>query len=102
MAKRKSARPKRSAKSTSRAKSKKKTKPANTNKTIGILHSGTAGPYNNKSIKAFLDQLASAGYKVNQNLTIDPNTLWCNDDPGLLKNNAATLAGKAGLDLIVA
>jgi ABC-type uncharacterized transport system substrate-binding protein len=105
MAKRKSAKSNGSAKS---AKSKKrpgsrKSTPSKPNKTIGILHSGSAGSTNNKSIKAFLDELAANGYKANQNLTLDPTTpLWSNDDPGLLATNAATLAGKSGLDLIIA
>jgi ABC-type uncharacterized transport system substrate-binding protein len=106
MAKRKSVKSKRSAKSAKSKKSagsKKNTPPRKPNKTIGILHSGSAGSINNKSIKAFLDELAANGYKVNQNLTLDPTTpLWSNDDPGLLAANATTLAVNSGLDLIIA
>ncbi len=106
MAKKKSVKSKRSAKSAKSKKSavsKKNTPPPKPNKTIGILHSGSAGSINNKSIKAFLAILAANHYIVNENLTLDPApTLWSNDDPGLLAKNAATLAGNSGLDLIIA
>jgi putative ABC transport system substrate-binding protein len=106
MAKRKSAKTNRSAKSAKskkRAVSKSSTPPPKPNKTIGILHSGSAGSTNNKSIEAFLDKLAANGYKMKQNLALDPaTTLWSNDDPGLLAKNADKLAGNSGLDLIIA
>jgi ABC-type uncharacterized transport system substrate-binding protein len=94
---------KKSARSKSSAKSKKSTTPLKPNKTIEILHSGSDNKINNKSIKAFLDELANNGYKVNQNLTLDPKgPLFSNDDPGLLATNATTLAGNSALDLIIA
>jgi ABC-type uncharacterized transport system substrate-binding protein len=92
-----------SAKSKRSTRSKKSKTPPKPNKTIGILHSGSAGAINDKSIKAFLDTLAANGYKLNQNLTLDPSTpLWSSDDPTVLATNAATLAGNPGLDLIIA
>jgi putative ABC transport system substrate-binding protein len=92
-----------SAKSKRSTRSKKSKTPPKPNKTIGILHSGSAGAINDKSIKAFLDALAANGHKVNQNLTLVPNTpLWSNDDPTVLATNAATLADNPGLDLIIA
>jgi len=94
---------KKSAKSKSSAKSKKSTTPLKPNKTIGILHSGSDNKINNKSIKAFLDELANNGYKVNQNLILDPKSpLFSNDDPGLLATNATTLAGNSWVNLIIA
>jgi putative ABC transport system substrate-binding protein len=93
---------KKSAKSKSSAKSKKSTTPQKPNKTIGILHSGRDNKINNKSIKAFLDELANNGYKVNQNLILDPkNPLFSDDDPTLLDQNAAKLV-RTKLDLIIA
>lgn len=74
--------------------------------TIGILHSGsgpTNTPINEKMIEAFIDELANNGYKVNQNLFLDPkDPLWSDDDPTKLANNARTLATNAELDLIIA
>jgi putative tryptophan/tyrosine transport system substrate-binding protein len=103
MAKRKSAKSKTPARSNRSARSKKSTTSQKPNKTIGILHSGTAGRINDKSIKAFIDELANNGYKVNQNLTLDPKAaLFSNDDPTLLASNADKLAGNSGLDLIIA
>jgi ABC-type uncharacterized transport system substrate-binding protein len=103
MAKRKSAKSKTPARSNRSARSKKSTASQKPNKTIGILHSGTAGRINDKSIKAFIDELANNGYKVNQNLTLDPDKpLWSNDDPKLLADNADKLARNSGLDLIIA
>jgi len=94
--KRKGAKPK------SSAKSRKSTRPLKPNKTIGILHSGSAGKSNDPSINAFLAELDDRGYKLNQNLTLDPKKpLWSDDDPKLLNKNAYTLA-TTKLDLIIA
>lgn len=72
-------------------------------KTIGILHSGTA-PRHDKEIAALLNFLKQAGYSVGTNLTIAPNgkPLWSHDDPKELQDNADTLAGIPGTDLIIA
>lgn len=72
-------------------------------KTIGILHSGTGGRHD-KGITALLKSLKQAGYSVGTNLTIAPKRipLWSHDDPKELRDNADTLAGIHGIDLIIA
>jgi hypothetical protein len=77
--------------------------PQKPNKTIGILHSGSAGRINDRSITEFLGVLDQNDYKLNKNLTLDPNrTLWSDDNPKLLGDNADTLATNPKLDLIIA
>jgi putative ABC transport system substrate-binding protein len=72
-------------------------------KTIGILHSGTKGKHD-KVIAEFKKYLKQAGYSEPTNLTIAPNgiPLWSEDDPQKLQDNANTLAGIQGIDLIIA
>jgi putative tryptophan/tyrosine transport system substrate-binding protein len=79
---------------------KKSLKPT---KTIGILHSGTAGKHD-PEIAALLSSLSTAGYIRGTNLIIAPKgePLWSDDDPGRLQNNAHTLATMGGIDLIIA
>src|SRR5262249_24591517 len=72
-------------------------------KTIGILHSGTMGKHN-KVIAQFKNYLKKAGYSAPPNLTIAPKgkPLWSEDDTQKLQDNANTLAGISGIDLIIA
>jgi ABC-type uncharacterized transport system substrate-binding protein len=79
---------------------KKFSRPKTKSATIGILHSGRAGKHP-KEIAALLKYLKQAGYS---NPTIVPNgiPLWSDDDPQELHDNANTLAGIQGIDLIIA
>jgi len=90
------------------SRSKKKTSTPKRNspkpsKTIGILHSGTKGKHN-KAIAEFKKYLKQAGYSEPANLTIAPDgiPLWSDDDPQKLQDNANTLAGIPGINLIIA
>jgi len=86
-----------------RAKTKKASRPKKGKrkaaKTIGILHSGTAGKHD-KEMKAFMKGLGTQGY-TSSNLTI-VGPLYSDDDPALLDSNAGTLARDASLNLIIA
>jgi ABC-type uncharacterized transport system substrate-binding protein len=87
---------KRSAKSRKSGRAKTRAKPQTADKTIGVLHSGRSTRHTNE-INAFTKALADAGY-TNKNLTIH----WSDDDPQTLANNALTLANDPNLDLIIA
>ncbi len=92
MAKRKSAKPKKS------GGAKKRARPQTLPKTIGILHSGTKGKHDD-NIAAFMGALVQAY----PNVTIwGGEPLWSYDDPQTLSDNARTLCKTPGLDLIIA
>jgi putative ABC transport system substrate-binding protein len=80
----------------------KPTRPAKPAKTVGILHSGTAGKHD-KEMAALFKALKTAGYDKG-NLTIAPkgDPLWSDDDPKQLSDNADTLAKITGINLIIA
>ena len=60
---------------------------------VGILHSGSKAE-NGQQIAAVLSGLAEAGYVDGDNITV--TTLWADNDPVLLRNNARSLISLPG------